>query len=209
MISYEGENMHVQWCLKGMRSYPSFQDAEAFALLDTGIPSSWLFNNPTVGVAATIPLVQGLLSEASLVNHVNRYSAVAGMSPYISLSAGIVIPATKLGTRVVPAWQTAVGFATNFGKTDGYVYRLWTIVSPQPAPEVLYLSDEIRNLNLFRQTHKYQKQGEIAAKLVIPPVQIQYVTKISKRGKVLGIRSDNTRFVDPSKICNLLGEISA
>ena len=109
----------------------------------------------------------------------------------------------------MPARETAVEFATNFGKTDGYIYRLWTVVAPQPAPELLPLSDEIRNLNLFRQTHKYQKQGEVTAKLVIPPVQIQYVTKIAKDGKVLGIRRDNPRFVKPDSVSNLLEEIRA
>jgi hypothetical protein len=82
-------------------------------------------------------------------------------------------------------------------------------VAPQPAPELLHLSDEIRNLNLFRQTHKYQKQGEITAKLVIPPVQIEYVTKIGKDGTVLGVRRDNTRFVEPKSLSNLLEEINA
>jgi hypothetical protein len=201
--------MHIQWCLKGIRSRPTFTDADAFALLDAGIPSNWLLANPTVPCAAAIATVQSLLSETLLIDHVNRYATVAHLTPYISLSAGVVLPDTRLGTRVMSAWETAVGFATGFGKSDGYIYRLWTIVAPQPAPELLHLSDEIRNLNLFRQTHKYQKQGEITAKLVIPPVQIEYVTKIGNAGKVLGIRKDNGRFVDPESVSNLLEEINA
>jgi len=201
--------MHIQWCLKGIRSRPTFTDADAFALLDNGIPSNWLLTNPAVSCAVAISTVQSLLSESLLVSHVNQYATVANITPYISLSAGVVLPDTRLGTRVMPAWESAVGFATDFGKSDGYIYRLWTVVAPQPAPELLHLSDEIRNVNLFRQTHKYQKQGEITAKLVIPPVQIEYVTKIGKDGTVLGIRRDNSRFVEPKSVSNLLEEINA
>lgn len=200
--------MHIQWCLKGIRSRPTFTDADAFALLDAGIPSNWLLANSTVPYATAIATVQSLLSETLLIDHVNRYATVQHLTPYISLSAGVVLPDTSLGTRVVKAWETAVGFATGFGKSDGYIYRLWTIVAPQPAPELLHLSDEIRNLNLFRQTHKYQKQGEITAKLVIPPVQIEYVTKIGSDGKILGVRKDNGRFIEPESVSNLLEEIN-
>jgi hypothetical protein len=202
-------NMHIEWCLKGIRSRSEFTDKDAFVLLDTGIPSIWLLRNSSTPVRAAIPVVQSLLSESALVTHVNNYAAVAGVSPYISLSAGVVIPDTKLGTRVISAWETAVGFATGFGKVDGYVYRLWTIVSPQPAPEVLQLSDEIRNLNLFRSTYKYQQQGEVMGKLVIPPAQILFVTKIDRLGKVVGIRKENSKFIKPESVCNLLKEINA
>jgi hypothetical protein len=69
------------------------------------------------------------------------------------------------------------------------------------------VSDEIRNLNLFRSVWKYQHQGEITAKLVIPPAQIEYVVKVGANRKLTGFRRNNLRFVKPDTISNLLVEI--
>jgi hypothetical protein len=201
--------MVIQWCLKGIEERASFGDKEAADLLNTGIKSTWLFNNAVMPIAQAIPTVQGLLSETALISHVNNYAAVRTTSPYISLSAGVVLPHTPLGTRVFPAWKSAVDFATHRGKVAGYVYRLWTIVTSKPSPRLMNVSDEIRNLNLFRAAWKYQHQGEITAKLVIPPVQIESVVKIGADGRLTGFRADNSQFVKPDSISNLLEEINA
>jgi hypothetical protein len=201
--------MLIQWCLKGIRERASFGDKEASDLVDAGIQSNWLFNNRTMPIVQAIRIVQPLLNETALVEHVNNYSAVTTTSPYISLSAGVVLPNTPIGTRVFPAWKSAVDFATARGSFAGYIYRVWTIVAPKPAPELMNVSDEIRNLNLFRAAWKYQHQGEITAKLVIPSSQIEYVVKVATDGKLTGFRVDNPRFVKPESICNLLEEINA
>jgi hypothetical protein len=199
--------MVIQWCLKGIQERPSFSDNEASDLIDTGIKSNWLFNNPTVPVAQAIPMVQGLLSLSALIMQVNNYAAVRTTSPYISLSAGVVVRDTPLGTRTYPAWRSAVDFATDRGKVAGYIYRVWTIVTPKPSPGLMNVSDEVRNLNLFRAAWKYQHQGEVTAKLVIPPAQIEYVVKVGADRKLTRFRVDNARFVKPDTISNLLVEI--
>jgi hypothetical protein len=201
--------MLIQWCLKGIREQASFGDAEATDLVVAGIQSNWLFNNRTMPIVQAIRTVQGLLNESALITHVNNYAAVRTTSPYISLSAGVVLRDTTIGTRVFPAWMSAVDFATDRGRVSGYIYRVWTIVAPKPAPELLNVSDEIRNLNLFRAAWKYQLQGEITAKLVIPSSQIQSVVKVGADGKLTGFRVDNPRLVAPESICNLLEEINA
>jgi len=199
--------MFIQWCLKGIAERPGFSDAEAEDLLRTGIKSNWLYNNPTMPIEQAIPTVQGMLSLSALERHVNNYAAVRTTSPYISLSAGVVVPHTALGTRKFPAWRSALDFATAFGRADGYIYRLWTIVTQKPSPGLMNVSDEIRNLNLFRSAWKYQHQGEITAKLVIPPAQIEYVIKVGANRKLTPFRRDNGNFVKPDTISNLLVEI--
>jgi hypothetical protein len=82
-------------------------------------------------------------------------------------------------------------------------------VAPKPSAELINLSDEIRNLNLFRTAFKYQDQGEITAKFVVPSAQIESVVKVDKDGKLTGFRRDNKRLVDPKSVCNLLEEINA
>jgi hypothetical protein len=156
-----------------------------------------------------MPTVQGLLSETALITHVNNYAAVTTTSPYISLSAGAVLRDTPIGTRVFPAWESGVDFATGRGTVEGYIYRVWTLVAPKPAPKLMNVSDEIRNLNLFRGAWQYQHQGEITAKLVIPSSQIESVVKVGTDGKLTGLRVANPRFVRPQSISNLLEEINA
>jgi len=199
--------MFIQWCLKGISERPTFGDTEAEALLYSGIKSNWLFNNGTMPVELAIPTVQSALGLSALLTHVNNYAAVRTTSPYISLSAGVVLADTALGSRKFPAWRSAMDFATEWGRSFGYVYRVWTIVTPQPAPQVLSVSDEVRNLNLFDAAWKYQSQGEITAKLVIPSAQIQYVIKVGSDRRPAGFRRDNTGFVNPETISNLLVEI--
>lgn len=160
-----------------------------------------------MSIEQAIPTVQSLLSLSSLLTHVNNYAAVRTTSPYISLFAGVVLPDTALGSRKFPAWRSAVDFATEWGKSSGFVYRVWTIVTPQPSPEVMNVSDEVGNLNLFGAAWKYQKQGEVTAKLVIPPSQIEYVVKVGPDRRPTGFRKDNSRFVKPDTISNLLVEL--
>jgi hypothetical protein len=69
------------------------------------------------------------------------------------------------------------------------------------------VSDEVRNLNLFRAAWKYQHQGEVTAKFVIPPAQIEYVVKVGADRKLTGFRVNNAGFVKPDTISNLLVEI--
>ncbi len=88
--------MIIQWCLKGISERPSFGDTEAEALLGMGIKSNWLFNNPTMPIEQAIPAVQNLLGLSALLTHVNNYAAVRTTSPYISLSAGVVLPVLPL-----------------------------------------------------------------------------------------------------------------
>jgi hypothetical protein len=202
--------MFIQWCLKGIRSRPpSFGDLEAFSLLDIGILSNWLLHSSTMPIVKALVTAQGLLSQHALLTHVNQYSTVVNTTPYVSLSAGVILRDAVLGRRVHPAWKSAVDFATARGKVPGYVYRVWTVVTPKPSPKLINLSDEIRNLNLFRDAWKWQHQGEITAKLVIPSSQIQSVTKVNANGSLAGIQGTNPNFVDPQTICNLLKEINA
>src|SRR5438132_7952914 len=87
-------SMLIQWCLKGIREQASFGDKEASDVVDAGIQSNWLFNNQTMPIVQAISTVQGLLNEAALITHVNNYASVRTTSPYISLSAGIVLRST-------------------------------------------------------------------------------------------------------------------
>lgn len=205
--------MHIQWCLKGIPEYPGFGDAEAEQLLSDGIASSALHS------AASSPVMPGYgdahaaLSSQALYDHVNNYPSVGQTTPYISLSAGVVLPAQVGGVTVLPAWQTAAEFATQAGMQSGYIYRCWCVVSPKSVPEIAGVAEEVRSLNLFRHFWIYQDEGEIAAKLLVSARQIECVHKIGADLRPArftpsgATRIDNPYFASPDRLSNLLDVI--
>jgi len=194
--------MLLQWCLKGISEHSHFTDAHATGLLRKGIPSRWLLSYAGSNAFADVSAAQQTLSQAALDNHVNNYGAVAGNTPYISLSAGSVVPASH-GVSVRPAWRTALDFATQGGAVSGYIFRCWVILSPKPSAGLSPLADEVRELNIFRQFFTFHDEGEVAAKILVPHRQIEWVQKFDARGNFI-FQADNPDFVDPLDICNLI-----
>lgn len=212
--------MQIQWCLKGIAERspgptggPKFGDAEAMALLSTGILSSAVHQDASNTLIPAISDAHHKLSDVALDDHVNNFPSVGHKTPYISLSAGVVLPAPVGGVSVLPAWQTAAAFATRYGKSIGYIFRCWTVVSPKGAPEIAGVSDAVRDLNIFRKFWIFQDEGEIAAKLIVPARQIECVHKIDrflKPARFVGdrrTRVGNPDFVRPDRLSNLLEAI--
>ena len=207
--------MLINWCLKGIPSGPHFGDNEAEDTMKTsGILSNWMrFHSGWQVDQANAP-AQSALNIAALDNHVNNYVSVQQTTPYISLSAGCQ---EYLGTATpsvrYKAYTTALEFATNSGRVDGYIYRCWVITAPQVAAELPSIADEVRDLNLFPHFNPYHVEGEIAAKLLVPVAQIQCVLKVSSKSAPLawtGHRKAllmNPSFKNPQTISNLIPEL--
>jgi hypothetical protein len=185
-------------------------------LTAVGIQSNWMRANAGMTVAHGNPASQGVLSLAALDDHVNDYGAVRGSTPYISLSAGCresagsAVPATTY-----PAYRTALEFATYWGSTFGYIYRCWVVTAPQVAADVPGIADEVRDLNLFADFYLYHFEGEVAAKLVVPVRQIQWVQKVGANLRPMGWSDGhgpharrNPNFRRPQTISNLIPELS-
>jgi hypothetical protein len=198
--------MYIQWCLKGIQEQAGFSDNEARGLLRSGIPSNWLRQNASLPLWNRLAAVQQLFSPQALFDHVNDYESVGTTSPYISLSAGVVQFDNIYGSAPFPAWFTATDFATSGATGAGFVYRVWTVVAPKPASELLHLSDEIRDLNLFRGFWQWNHEGEIAAKLLVPSRNIEGAVKIDRDLNILQAFG-NPWFVRPETVCNLVEEI--
>lgn len=197
--------MLIQWCLKGIAETSAFGDLEAQkALQDAGLTSAWL-RNPTGRDILTLPAdSQSSLSQSALNAHVNSFSTIAATTPYMSVSAGCVeLDPGKTTTTVYHALETALSFATKSGACSGYVFRLWVLVSPKPAPELPGFAEEVRELNLFRQYAIFHDEGEIAAKLFVPARQIESVEKYDCELNLLWTHL-NSNFIPPERISNLL-----
>jgi hypothetical protein len=196
--------MLVQWCLKGIALSASFGDAEAHRVLTTtGILSRWAWSNGHRTLDAAWPDAHAALSDAALAAHVNAYGSVAAGTPFISLSAGVIErdPTTRVA---IPhsAWTTALDFATRGGTTEGYVFECWVQLPGNPAPELPGFGEEVRDLNLHRGFAWWHHEGEVAAKLVVPPRQIQRVTKFAPDLRPIG-GLVNHDFVPPERISNI------
>src|SRR5581483_7371106 len=128
--------MQINWCYKGISEGVTFGDAEASAVLsDTGIVSVWMRTNRSLALDVANVASQDALSPNALDDHVNAYALVSRTTPYISLSSGCIEFA---GPNTVPpkyaALRTALDFATDGGRTSGYVFRCWVITGLKPVP---------------------------------------------------------------------------
>lgn len=209
--------MQINWCLKGIRSGAGFGDAEALSVLSTvGIQSNWMRANAGMTVAQANIASQSVLNLVALDNHVNDYGAVGGSTPYISLSAGCrEFVGASIPTRTYPAYRTALEFATYWGTTIGYIYRCWVVTAPQVAADLPGIADEVRDLNLFADFYQYHFEGEVAAKLVVPVRQIQWVQKVGANLQPMnwldghGPRArKNPNFRQPRTVSNLIPELN-
>jgi hypothetical protein len=207
--------MQINWCLKGIRSQTGFGDSEALNVLTgTGIQSSWLFNNGSMPLAQAAVESQNALSATALDDHVNNFAIVAGSSPYISLSAGCTeFAGSSAPASHYPALVTVLDFATGWGTVAGYIFRCWVVTAPQVSASIPGLADEVRDLNLFGHFTHYHREGEIAAKLLVPRRQVQWVHKVDASGAAMafsGKRSasaTNPDFVYPETVSNLIPEL--
>lgn len=210
-----GDALQINWCLKGIRSQTGFGDAEALNVLgNTGIQSSWLFNNGSMHLAQATVDGQNALSATALDDHINNFATVSGYSPYISLSAGCREFAGSFAPAShYPALVTALDFATDWGRVEGYIFRCWVVTAPQVSASIPGLADEVRDLNLFGHFTHYHHEGEIAAKLLVPRRQVQWVHKVDASGAATafsGMRSgsvSNSDFVYPETVSNLIPEL--
>jgi hypothetical protein len=204
--------MLIQWCLKGIPEQKGFSDHEAEqALLDTGLLSAWIRAQGLSSLADAWPQANAALSIEALASHVNDYKSVKAKTPYVSLTAGLMVyDAASRTAQPRPAWSTAVDFATRSGTQDGYVFECWVMLPPNPAPELPGFAEDVRDLNLHRNVAYWHEQGEIAAKLGIPRRQIRRVLKYGPDLKPQALAGCspadglfNPDFVAPERVSNI------
>ncbi|MFH7813275.1 MULTISPECIES: hypothetical protein [Acetobacter] len=206
--------MLVNWCFKGITESPTFDDTTAEGVLtDTGLLSQWIIHNRGNPLAGTQVAQQNALSASALDDHVNAYRKVSATTPYISLGAGCVeYNGRKKPALTFPAIGTALKFATKGGKSPGFVFRLWVVTTPKPAPDIPGLAEDVRDLKLFPTFHRFHYQGEVTAKLYVPRRQIAWVMKFDAKGNAINAAWKgsnnyfiNTDFVEPDAISNVIG----
>jgi len=74
---------------------------------------------------------------------------------------------------MTPAKDIALRFATNFWKQDGFLFFCYLFVLNKKSIGHRAFAEEIRELNIYTGFSPYQPEGEITAKIIIPPEQIE------------------------------------
>jgi hypothetical protein len=204
--------VYVQWCLKGVTDIDDDDALRAFA---GGLLSNWFHDVSAIDVVE----IPRRLTAEELDWHVNRYDDLypptgrryGELTPFLSLTAGSVSRDAFVGANIVlPARRTALQFATRNGTQAGYVFRCWVPVALNRAVGVEGVAEEVRELNTYRAYSAYQPEGEITAKVRVPPAQVESCTRYDPRpgNTVVAVwRYDNPGFVAPDPVMNLRTEI--
>lgn len=168
--------MIVQWCCKGVGGI-EHQEVRDILSSGTGLACRlWQLNDP-------LPYNRAVsrLSERHLDLHVNHYDEVdpdegkrvRNLTAFISLSAGCIDRDVFLKTNVLHrARRTALEFATDQGRRDGWVFTCYILVAVNRAAEIPGVAEEVRELKHGRRYSEFWTEGELAAKINVPSRQI-------------------------------------
>jgi hypothetical protein len=166
----------VQEYYKGISGLDLWEIDQIFR---TGILSNNLRSNPHASLTTLLPL----LNEPALYGHVTDYAAHGADSPFVSLTAGTRDLTNARGAfRPFRAWETAVRFATRNGKTAGVVFEGWVITLGVPSWHISGVAEDIRDHNSYPRFNAYWNQGEVTAKLLVPPMQVVRATVLDRSG---------------------------
>ena len=168
--------MIVQRAIKGIGG---ISRGEAERILRGGIICNWWRNvDPLPN-----PEIPQRLTERNLHWHQNRYSEPDPLeggqpffehTPFISTTAGTVERDPNQMRNVVhPAWLISLEFATDGWSRDGYLFYCYLFVLGRTTVQHRQFSEELRELNVYTGYSPYQPEGEITAKISIPPTQIE------------------------------------
>ncbi len=210
--------MIIQQTLKGISGIDA---TAARTLLAQGIPCNLVRRRGSISFVE----IPSRLSLRNLDWHQNQYNTPDPLegnepfswhTPFISTTAGTVERFISTSTNVkTPAWIEAVDFATSSFTVDGYVFYCYLWVVGRQTVKHEALSEELRELNVYTGFSPFQPEGEITAKINIPPAQIEKAEFWSASDAFDAVQNDvlpasdpaqtivNRLFVDPADYNNV------
>ena len=165
------------------------------------------------------------MTERNLLRHLNNYDEpdpqfnnepFCEHTPFISATAGAVERDAFLQlNRIYPPFMTALQFATRNFTDDGYIYYGYVYTLGKKSVELEEFAEEVRELNIYTSFLPYQLEGEIAAKIVIPPVNLEKYEKYRGPEALIELAHGqkptpmdvqfNSDFAEPDRFTNLRG----
>ena len=173
--------MIIQQVIKGITGIGT---SEATRTLAEGIKCKWWLELAKRGRSLPVQEIPKRLTDRNLHWHQNHYDRPDPLdpngevfclhTPFISTTAGTVERDTFNKTNILnPAWIEALRFATDFWTQDGCLFYCYLLIIGRRAVALQPFSEELRELNVYTGFSPYQPEGEIAAKIIIPPSQIE------------------------------------
>jgi hypothetical protein len=199
-------------------------DSEANNILDQiGILCNWWRNSPD-GTLRT-PEVPRRLTERNLLWHLSKYhdpdpqannQPFSQNTPFISVTSGAIKRARGVNVRH-SAFLTALRFATKKFTQTGYLFYGYVHTIGKQSIPLESFAEEVRELHIYQMYLRYQLQGEIAAKIWIPPRCIERYEKYDGPTALTRLRSglmplrtaarSNPTYADPTAYSNIRGYI--
>jgi hypothetical protein len=167
--------MFFQHILKGING---INEHEAREILEkTGIQSNWL--RASDGISAEE--IMDKLTERNLLWHLQRYDRVdrrtnapfCESTPFISTTAGTVEPdLIRSRNYLHDAFYRAARFATQQFRSGGYIFHGYVYTLGKKAIALQEFAEEVRDLHVYTGYLRYRYEGEVTAKIEIPPVRL-------------------------------------
>ena len=172
--------MIIQKVIKGI---PISTEKEVSEIFDRGICCNWWI----VWCSGKLPVheVPQRLTDELLDWHQNRYGdPYPGTSrsdrpfyeqtPFISTTAGTIERNTFYQTNIRhSARDVALPFATEDWTRDACLFFCYLFILGKKSVGHEHFSEELRELNIYSGYSAFQPEGEITAKIIIPPPQIE------------------------------------
>ncbi|SFW89385.1 hypothetical protein [Chitinophaga sancti] len=215
--------MFFQKFLKGINELKD-EEAKAFLLDGHGIVSNWWRAKHTINNQE----IQDQLTEKNMIHHLNNYDTplpanhpyaslgktYGHVTPYISTTAGSVQRDDFYQTNIVfPALTTALRFATDNFRSEGYIFYGYLITIQKKSIELVQFSEEVRELHIYPRYLPYHHEGELMAKIHIPAVQLEKAEKYNGPAALKELRQsklpsavdiiNNPKYVDPLTYTNI------
>jgi len=174
--------MNFQKVLKGISGL-NRTDAKTM-VSETGIQCNWWRAKNLISPVE----VRDQLTDSNLLHHLNDYdktlpvghpygnlgTTYGDVTPFISTTAGNVQrDEEKRANILFPPFITALHFATEGYTTKGYIFYAYVNTLSKKAMPLMHIAEEVRELNIYQQYLPYHREGEIAAKIHIPVVNIE------------------------------------
>ena len=112
------------------------------------------------------------------------------------------------------AFITALGFATDHFQSEGAIFYGYVNVMGRKSIRLQEFAEETRELNIWHDFQPYHREGEVVAKIAIPPAHLEKAEGYNgpdalkelkaKRIPIPSWTEQNTaRYVPPIDICNI------
>ncbi len=170
--------MFFQKILKGISGLTPDQAAEVLTV--TGIESNWIRTRGSPGQQK----VAERITHEELHWHLTRYDETdvrtgepfGRTSPFISTTGGTSEQGSMAGEErayVFSAFDLAAWFATVEYTQSGWIFYGYVFTIGRPSVEHAEFAEEVRDLHSYPSGYRFHHEGELVAKLVIPPSRLE------------------------------------